>query len=62
MAKQIKAFKDVPVGTILQTECGQVYKKRSPRTLEMAEGHSHYNPEIVSWFYAEQNELFIVEG
>jgi hypothetical protein len=53
-------FADIKVGSIIKTACGQMYKKRSTRTIEMAAGHSHYNPDNVKWFYATADEQFSV--
>ena len=55
-----KPFKDHPVGSVMYTPCGQAYKKRSKRTIEAAEGHSHYEQHKArdAWYYATMNEPF----
>ena len=55
-------FKDIAKGSFIVTRCGQRYKKINSRMLEMAPGHSHYNPDHVKKFYATMNEYFRVEA
>ena len=52
-------FKNIQIGATIKTPCGQTYRKRSARTLEMAPGHSHYS-EPPKWFYASYMEVFEV--